>query len=86
MDKDESFDDKSRENLDLFGFVCFEEGKFMRKYVDEKNKSVLNQFVWIEGNIPEIRSIALEKKDILGSDCLVLSQPYVLAIYGRDEK
>lgn len=33
-----------------------------------------------------MRSIALDKKDIVGSDTLVVSQPYILAIYGREDQ
>lgn len=56
----------------------------MRKFVNEKNKPVINEFAWIQNNLPEVMSIAIDKKDIVGSDTLVLSQPYVLGIYGKD--
>jgi hypothetical protein len=85
MDQDPSFDEGNQPNHCDFNWVCFEEGKVMRKFVDERNKPVINEFVWIDSNIPEVKSIALDKKEIAGSDCLVLSQPYVLAIYGKDD-
>lgn len=57
----------------------------MRKYVNEREKPVITEFVWIDNQIvTEVRSIELDKKTIDSNNILVVSRPYILAIYGKE--
>ena len=57
----------------------------MRKYVSENDEPIITEFVTINSQIPEVRSVIIPK-DQIPPNLLVLDPPFFIAIMNRDEE
>ena len=58
IEKDSSFDSKCETD---YTHVALKIGKFMRKYISDTDEVVISEFVTINANIPEVRSVIVPK-------------------------
>ena len=49
----------------------------MHKYVDSKEKSIVAEYLKVNGEVVEVRSVRVERKEL--KDCLVVDRPFILA-------
>lgn len=81
IEKDSSFQNQGQDGA--YRYVAIKEGKIMKKYVNEAEEVLLCQFVTLNGNIPEVRSITMSKEQVK-EEVLILEPPFFMAIMTRD--
>ena len=75
VDFNSSFE--SNHNEEEKKYLCLPEVKCMHKYVDSKEKSIVAEYLKVNGEVVEVKSVRVERKEL--KDCLVVDRPFILA-------